>query len=157
MNTDIKIIGIISFATIIILIGSVFLFSKDEKDVPQTTKSIDVISNTGIHWHPEISIYINGQKQQIPKDVGMSPIEKPIHTHAEDNIIHMEFSGKVTKEEIKIKNFFQIWGKQFNSKCILDKCIDSKHTLKMFVNGKENKEFENYQMRDRDKIEIRYE
>jgi len=27
----------------------------------------------------------------------------------------------------------------------------------MAVNGKENKDFENYQMRDGDKIEIRYE
>ena len=39
----------------------------------------------------------------------------------------------------------------------MDKKNDQGGTVKMLVNGKENAEFENYLMKDGDKIEISYE
>src|SRR5439155_9841839 len=31
----------------------------------------DVVSKHGIHWHPELAIYIHGQKQTIPANLGI--------------------------------------------------------------------------------------
>ena len=48
-------------------------------------------------------------------------------------------------------------GKTFSKDCIFEYCSGADGTVKMFVNGKENTEFENYLINDKDKIEIRYD
>lgn len=113
---------------------------------PKTLES-EIISRNGLHWHPELTIYIKGVKQEIPANIGIGLTHEPIHTHDNSGVLHLEFSGLVIKDDIKLSHFFKIWKKQFNSN----------GTVKMFVNGKENREFENYLMQDNDKIEIRYE
>lgn len=81
-----------------------------------------------------------------------------IHTHDASGQLHWEvMQGPVTKDEILLGDFFGIWGKTFNKDCIFDSCNSSSGTVKMFVNGKENTDFENYQVKDKDNIEIRYE
>ncbi|MEE8194436.1 MAG: hypothetical protein V3T73_02915 [Dehalococcoidales bacterium] len=117
----------------------------------------DIISNQGIHWHPELSITILGQEQVIPDNVGRANGEHPIHTHEEDNIIHLEFGGSVKKDDIRLGRFFEIWNRQFNQDCIFTNCNGDEGTVKMFVNGEPNFEFENYVMRDEDKIAIIFE
>lgn len=114
----------------------------------------EIVSRNGLHWHPEISILILGQKQKIPANIGMSIVENPIHTHDNMGVIHLEFSGLVKKDDIRVGKFFEVWGKKFNKDCIFDKCNGAEGQLKMFVNAKENSEFENYSMRDGDKIAI---
>lgn len=123
---------------------------------PQTPAS-DVISKSGIHWHPELTISIKGQKQDIPANIGLGVTEQSIHTHDATGTLHLEIQGLVTREDIKLGRFFKIWGKQFNSNCIFDSCNSPNGKVKMLINGKENNEFENYPMQDKDKIEIRYE
>ncbi|MBI4089249.1 MAG: hypothetical protein HY424_00920 [Candidatus Levybacteria bacterium] len=155
MTTEVKVIGLVIFATFIILVGGVFLLSKGGKAVPES----EVVTRNGLHWHPKLSIYIKGKKQEIPPNVGIGAVEQSIHTH-EDNkegIIHMEMQGVVAKDETRLGNFFRIWGKQFNSNCIFDKCNGPEGTVKMTVNGKDNNDFDNYKMRDGDNIEIKYE
>lgn len=146
MNKKILIFGIIF---LVIILG--VIFNKI------STSQLDIISKNGLHWHLELTIKINGETRGIPDNIGMTPREMPIHTHAKDGIVHLEFPGKVLKEDIKLSKFFQIWGKTFNKDCILDKCSGPEGRLKMFVNEKENFEFENYVMRDDDKIEIIFE
>ncbi len=146
MNKTI-LIFIIIFATIL----AWFIFSK--LSTPQT----DIIAKNGLHWHPNLTINILGETQEIPANVGMISQEMPIHTHAKDGVIHLEFAGSVGKDDIKLGKFFQIWGKKFNKDCIFDKCSGSEGQLKMLVNGKENFEFDNYVMRDGNKIEIIFE
>lgn len=156
MAAEAKVIGGIILATFIILAGSIFFLSKDEDvNAPED----QIVTRSGLHWHPKLSIYIKGKKQEIPANVGIGAIHQPIHTH-EDNkegIIHMEMEGTVTKEQTKLGNFFRIWGKQFNSNCIFDKCNGKEGKVRITVNGEENKDFENYKMQDGDNIEIRYE
>ncbi len=116
-----------------------------------------VISNNGIHFHPKLDIYIKGQRQTIPADIGLKPIEHPIHTHDTDNTIHLEFSGLVTLNNTRLQEFFKIWEKQFNSNCIFEYCNGPSGTVKMLVNGQANNQFEKYPMKDEDKIEIIYD
>lgn len=123
---------------------------------PAPPKS-ELISTSGIHWHPHLSIKILGEEQKIPGGIGLGIAENPIHTHNPDGIIHLEFAGRVTENDVRLGRFFQVWGKTFNKDCIFDKCSGPEGQLKMLVNGKENFDFENYIMRDRDQIEIIYE
>lgn len=109
-----------------------------------------------IHWHPHLTIKINGQEQIIPANVGINPaFHQPIHTHDATGTIHLE-NNNPTEQNMKLEFFFKVWGKIFNSKCIFDYCTDEKNNVKMSVNGKPNSGFENYFMKDNDKIVIEY-
>jgi hypothetical protein len=107
----------------------------------------NTVSTGAFHWHPELTIYVKGEKQEIPQGIGLAGAHKPIHTHDDIPVIHMEFVGAAKKEETTLGMFFRNWGKDFNS---------FGSSVTMTVNGKENTEFENYQMKDGDKIELHY-
>ena len=121
-----------------------------------------------VHWHPHLPIKINGERIDIPKnigisigntvdtDMGMDMGMAPAHTHTADGIIHLENNNPSKKPEtLALGYFFYVWDKQFSSSCIFDYCTD-KGELKMYVNGEENTEFENYIMGDLDEIIIEY-
>ncbi len=158
MSTDAKIIGGIVVATVVIIVGGIFLVTRNNSQEADVSDE-QIISRKGIHWHPKLIINIKGQKQEIPANIGIGTVHQPIHTHedAKDGVLHMEMKGLVTKGETQIGNFFRVWGKEFNSNCILDYCSGSGGVVKILINGQENEEFENYLMKDGDKIEIRYE
>lgn len=145
--------------------------AKTKSMSPTEVKNSDeIISMTGIHWHPELAIYIKGEKQTIPANtgIGMQYAEHPLydsmmmmtnmHTHDNSGKIHWEvMEGPVKKYDVTLGNFFSVWGQKFNENCILEYCNGSEGSVKMFVNGQENTDFENYQIKDGDKIEIKYE
>jgi hypothetical protein len=94
----------------------------------QGKPSGDIVSKDGIHWHPHLSIYIKGQKQEIPANIGISKQYSSskwydsmmdmtdFHTHDNSGTLHWEvMDGPVTKEHIQLKAFFDVWGKPFNS------------------------------------------
>lgn len=61
------------------------------------------------------------------------------------------------QSDTRLAKFFEAWGKEFSSQCILDVCNGEEGTVRMLVNGEENTDFENYHMKDDDRIEIRNE
>lgn len=114
-------------------------------------KDSNVVSTNGLHWHSNVEIFVKGEKVEIPANIGLSDGHNPIHTHSEDapqGVIHMEFEGLVKKEDTKLGNFFNNWNKEIKS---------FGQNMQMTVNGIENKEFENYEMKDNDKIKLIYE
>lgn len=138
---------------ILIIVGGISAlvwFLATRPPIPES----EIISKQGIHQHLELSISILGRKQDIPDDIGLGIVNQPIHTHEKDRIIHLQFSGLVKKDDIKLGRFFKTWGETFNKDCIFDKCNGPEGQLKMFVNGEPNYEFENYIMQDGDEIEI---
>ncbi len=157
MTTETKVIGGIALATIVILVGGVFLLTKSQTtNVPKD----QIVAKTGLHWHPKVTVTIKGEKQEIPANLGLGAVHGKIHTHDQDNkegVIHMEMKGVVVKDDTRLARFFQVWGKEFDENKIFDKTNSSDGSVKMLVNGKENTEFENYLMRDGDQIEIKYE
>ncbi|MBI4991973.1 MAG: hypothetical protein HZB99_02035 [Candidatus Harrisonbacteria bacterium] len=116
-----------------------------------------IISRQGMHWHSELKIFINGEEHQIPEGIGLSAVHNPIHTHDDSGVLHLEFTGLVAKNDIKLDKFFKAWQRDFNANCIFNYCNGPQGKVKMSVNGSENNEFENYIMKDKDKIEIKYE
>ena len=151
-----KVLMSVFILVIILLVGRWIYFSvKNSRSVNNPVD--DIISKEGIHWHSQLSIEIKGVKQEIPKDIGIAINHQSIHTHEDNGTIHMEMSGLVRKNDTRLSEFFRIWGKKFDSNCIFDTCQSPEGKVKLLVNGKENNEFQNYLMRDGDKIEIKFE
>ncbi len=137
---------IAGIALVALPIGGLVWYTATRPPVPET----EVVSRNGFHWHPELAIYVKGGKQEIPANIGIGAVHQSIHTHddAKDGIVHLEFQGLVRKSDISLDQFFKSWGKDMRS---------FGTTMKMTVNGKENTEYENYTMQDKDKIELRFE
>ncbi len=87
------------------------------------------------HYHTHLQIYINGQAEPIPTDVGR---QTPgcfyfLHTHPiqnDDGVIHIESPDNRT---YTVKQFFDVWGQTFTSTNLLGKKIDDAHPLKAYV------------------------
>ncbi|XKT74801.1 MAG: rhodanese-like domain-containing protein [Patescibacteria group bacterium UBA2163] len=112
----------------------------------------DIVATNGIHWHPELTIYVDGDKQEIPANIGLAGGHQPMHTHVEDapqGVLHFEFGGAVRTGDLRLGNFFRIWG---------NKDIQTAFgTLeRMTVNGEENMEYGDYEVQSEDKIELYY-
>ena len=139
---------IIFFLCIAVLFSAGFYLNNNKAVVNDP----DIISRTGIHWHPQIAIYVNDELQEIPEGLGLTPTsESPIHTHDDVPLIHLEFDGIVRKSDITLGKFFEVWGKPFSSTELLGNTGE----VHMFVNGEPNTEFGSYVMHDDDKIELR--
>ncbi|KND50532.1 MAG: hypothetical protein AB202_02680 [Parcubacteria bacterium C7867-007] len=128
------------------IIGSLVWFVLSQ---PKTSDS-EIISRTGIHWHPELEIYVKGAKVEFPANIGIGVAHQPVHTHedAVEGVVHLEFEGLVRKSDTTLGQFFKSWGKDIRS-------LGANVT--MTVNGQENIDLENYQMQDKDEIVLRYE
>ncbi|HTK08348.1 MAG TPA: hypothetical protein VL485_14355, partial [Ktedonobacteraceae bacterium] len=66
------------------------------------------------HIHAHISIYINGQQQALPANIGINDQKGCyywLHTHDTTGVIHIESPQQVT---YTLGNFFHIWGQQFS-------------------------------------------
>lgn len=129
-----------------------------------------VVSEGGIHWHPLLTILIKGQQQVIPANIGVGSqyannrfydtmmSMTNIHTHDANGTLHWEvMAGPVMKSDVMLGDFFEIWGQPFSSTQILDSKNGPDGTVTMMVNGQPNADYQNYQVKDGDKIEIRYE
>src|SRR3989344_8502832 len=117
---------------------------------PQSLSKSDpsVVSTNGLHWHPTLQIYVKGEKIEIPENIGLGAMHLPMHTHEDLPIIHLEFQGRVTEDDLMLGNFFKNWGKDMRS---------FGTNMRMTVNSEENTEYENYIMKDKDVIELRYD
>lgn len=130
----------------ILVVAGVGWYIVTRPSVPES----DIISRNGFHWHPELTIYVKGVRQEIPENIGIGAVHQPIHTHddSDQGVVHMEFQGLVRKQDTTLGQFFKNWGKDMRS---------FGTDMKMTVNGQENTEYENYIMQDKDKIELNYE
>ncbi len=107
-----------------------------------------------LHIHPHIDIEINGEKQLIPTNIGISPAGmRVIHTHETDGKLHIE---SPTPHQFVLKDFFLIWGKTFSSTCIFEHCVDETHELKVYLNDEEQTDIENVPLKDLDMVKIVY-
>ena len=129
--------------TILVLLGAWWM-SAPSSDSP-------IVSQGGLHWHPELEIYVGDEKQEIPQDLGLINGHSPIHTHDDMPIIHLEFGGLVREEDIMLSRFFEVWGEEFSSTSLLGNTGE----VEMRVNGELNTEYGSYVMKDGDRIELR--
>lgn len=147
----------------IVIIGLIFWInnsSNNSSNFQNPDVLLDEVPSGQIHWHPKLTINIDGEDVIIPNNIGLAPgRHSPTHTHDEgDGTIHLEnMNPKAQPETMSLGYFFNEWKQPFNETCILDKCsnVDGGE-LKMFVNKEENFEFENYIFKGEDVILIEY-
>lgn len=156
---------------LLLVVGGYFVFASrgngsDDKPIINTDGSNGFdekafaakIPKGAIHWHPHVTLLIKGKSITIPANIGLeSAVHKPVHTHETDNILHWEVSVPTVKN-MQLGYFFNtIWKKKLSSECILDYCNGPDGTVKMYVNGAENTEFDHYMPLDKDEIKIVFE
>ncbi len=62
----------------------------------------------GIHFHVSLVTVHNKQPQMLPGGIGITnDCMKPLHTHAEDFLIHVEYDKPY---EFSMGDFFEVWG-----------------------------------------------
>ena len=122
--------------------------------------------NTNFHIHYQLDIVVNGDQQLIPKGVGNSVgvNSGKFHTHDLSGRIHVH-PGPLGRFAT-VDDFFDMWRDDtvlgntnafFTSASILGNVANSTHTVRMYVNGVLNTDFQNYEVHDEDKIVISYE
>ncbi len=146
-------IAAIFLVTIAILLVSINLY---QSKYPSTNIVESSEIPTGpIHWHPHLTIIIDGKEQAIPPNIGLDgPVHSPIHTHDPDGIIHLE-NNNPTEKTMRLGTLFELWGKEFNQNQIFQYTTEQGN-LSMSVNGETNEEFENYILKEKDNITIEY-
>ena len=145
MKNNYLIIGLI----VIVFIGGLWFLGSSQR--PTQDNDTPLISTTGIHYHPQLSIFINDEQITIPAGIGLAVGHNPMHTHEEDGVIHLEYDGRVYEGDTTLGRFFDVWNKDFSQ----TKLLDTEGEVVMTVNGEVNTEFGNYQMKDGDRIELR--
>ena len=64
----------------------------------------------GIHIHVSLVTVHNRQPQMLPAGIGIThDCMKPLHTHSEDFIIHVEYDEPY---EFVMGDFFDVWGEE---------------------------------------------
>lgn len=111
----------------------------------------NVITTGGLHWHPTLTIYADGEKQEIPANVGLMGGHQPMHTHVEDaadGVIHLEFPNVVRTDDVRLGRFFDIWNKDM---------MTAYGTLeRMTVDGSVNTTYADYRIQGEEEIELFY-
>lgn len=118
----------------------------------------ELVSDKGIHYHPDLTIIVDGVPVTIESGVGLGSVHKPIHTHDEgDGTLHLEFEGIVKKSDTRLGIFFDTWNKEWTAASFLGNPIDATHTLTMKVDGEVSTEYRELLMQDKQKIELIYQ
>lgn len=144
----------------IALIVALRLFAPEKDAATEVKNDGDesaLISSRGIHWHPTLKIFIRGEEVPIPPNIGLVGGHNPMHTHDADGVVHLEFQSVVREDDIRLKEFFELWNQPFDSEQVLEYTNTDDERVHMYVNGEEHFEFENYILRENDAVEIRFE
>jgi hypothetical protein len=92
-----------------------------------------------MHEHSNLQIFVHGETQPIPTDIGIDTSVDPafvssLHTHDETGTVHMESSESRT---FTVGEFFDIWGVRLSPSCMGAHCQDAENRLRVFVDGEE--------------------
>jgi hypothetical protein len=108
--------------------------------------------NTVSGWRAQLVIIMFGEQYPIPAEIGYTNESKAkVYTTSTDGILYKSIS-----EDVTLKDFFDTWNKTFNSTCILDYCNTNTSSMVMYVNERENFDYEYYIIKNNDIIVIDY-
>ena len=92
------------------------------------------LSDTILHHHVRLWIYVDGQPVVVPADIGISQtVASPLHTHDETGTLHVESDDPDFKPVFG--QFMDVWGLYLTQDCLGDACNDGDRQLRVFVDG----------------------
>lgn len=144
------------------LILFLVLFTRGEQEsvkIERTNREVALTCTTDMatefHIHPTLEIIVNGEKQEIPPNIGVLPnCMNALHTHDAVGTIHVE---SPERRDFTLADFFAVWGKPFTNEEVLGYKMDETHRIKVLVDGVEVDTYENTVLKDKEKIIISYE
>lgn len=100
-----------------------------------------------MHIHPKLTIVANGQRQEIPANIGILDDGQmlPLHTHDASGTIHVE---SPTQREFRLKNFFEVWDQPLSPTQIMG----FSGTVTMIVDSRPSTEFGELVLKDNQNI-----
>jgi hypothetical protein len=95
-----------------------------------------------LHEHSNLQIFVHGESQPIPTDIGIDTSDDPayvasLHTHEGTGTVHVESSVSRT---FTLGEFFDVWGVRLTPGCMGAYCNDADNRLQVFVDGEEVQE-----------------
>ena len=96
------------------------------------------LSDTVLHHHVRLWIYVDGQPVVVPMEVGYNQalqVFSPLHTHDATGLVHVE-SADPNFQPV-LAQFMDVWGVYFTQTCLGDACNDGDRQLRVFLNGQE--------------------
>jgi len=99
-----------------------------------------------MHWHPQLSVTINGSPVTVPARIGIDPSlwkdhsldqygmegMSPLHTHDTSGQIHVESN---TVHDFTLQEFLAVWGQRLDSNQVLSHPVDPGHRAYIIVDG----------------------
>jgi hypothetical protein len=166
----VSLVGLLEYEGVINMIGESNAEPLDEKEedtpVEPLNSSADEMhplgeiclgdhGNISMHFHPYLTILIDGDEYSISENTGIDTTTCPeamhmTHTHTPDGKIHVEGH---TAEEVPLEVFFDVWGMHFDETGIFDNRDGS---IEMTVNGEVNSDYQNLLLADGQNIVISY-
>jgi hypothetical protein len=109
-----------------------------------------------IHYHPVLSVFVNGRSVTVPANIGIDPTKDPmdmagLHTHDAHGTIHVEGTDHAT-----LGKFFQIWGVPLSALRLGPYRAQGRRTVRMWVNGRPSRAFGALKLADRQRIVVSY-
>lgn len=104
--------------------------------------------NLADHIHPELKIYIDGEQQKIPANVGIDQeCMSEVHTHDGTGKIHVEsfIPGRVS--QMGLINLFDVWGTEVEKES---------YDLEIIQDGQVKNSIEEVNFIDKSIIELKY-
>ncbi len=140
-----------------------YLFSLKHADAMPTSVEVAIeqpIPNSEVPIHADFNIYLNGKAYDFSRakyqSIEGDGLGESVHLHdMNGHVMHIHKHGA------SLRDFFSSLGIELMEKCLtLDAgqkfCNKNEKTLKLFVNGSINTDFERYQIKDNDKILISF-
>jgi hypothetical protein len=172
---------IIAIVAIVVIGLGAFLMFQDAKD-PQsegpfagkTSRELALMCEQEEyvvqHIHPVLTIMVEGNKLEIPANIGIEAVSSSpstheqaqqeasclhfLHTHDNTGTLHVESPVAI---DYKLSDFFAVWDQSFSVEQVFSYKADDTHRIKVTVNGQENTEYGDIILRDHDQIVISYE
>jgi len=141
-----------------------YLVLKENENLKEILKDLGElagIDNYGsLHLHADIKIFINGKELVIYRPENFEK-NKFVHFHEttdpskpNENVIHIHAKG------ITLKQFLNTLNIKLNNNCLtvdnINYCNNEENQLKVYVNNKKLDDYENYVIKDLDRILISY-
>jgi hypothetical protein len=92
------------------------------------------LSDTILHYHVRLWIYVDGEPVVVPTEVGYSQalqVASPLHTHDDTGTVHVEADDPTFQPVLG--QFMDVWGLYFTPTCLGDACNDGDRQLRAFT------------------------
>ncbi len=107
------------------------------------------------HYHAQLQIYVNGQRVQLPDDIGegdSGPCPQPLHVHAsspDTSVIHIE---SPTERTYTLGDFFKVWAATpniggptpvvLNQNQLFNYTVGNGYELRVYANGQQISDYQ---------------